>query len=64
VRKIYRTTNLSVARSLLERYGVRYVVVGGLERRDYPAAALAKFKRLGYPSFRAGGTVVYKTHLG
>ena len=27
------------ARSLLERYGVRYVFVGSLERRDYPADA-------------------------
>ena len=36
-----------VARRLLGRYGVRYVFVGSLERKDYPAAALAKFARLG-----------------
>jgi uncharacterized membrane protein len=64
VKRIYRTTDLKTARSLLERYGVRYVVVGGLERQDYPAAALAKFKKLGRPSFRSGRTVVYETDLG
>jgi YYY domain-containing protein len=64
VKRIYRSTDLETARSLLERYGVRYVVVGGLERQDYPAAALAKFKKLGKPSFRAAGTVVYETDPG
>jgi uncharacterized membrane protein len=64
VQRIYRSTNLKTARSLLERYGVRYVVVGGLERRDYPADALAKFAKLGRPSFRAAGTVVYETDPG
>jgi uncharacterized membrane protein len=63
VRKIYRTTDIRAARSLLERYHVRYVVVGGLERHDYPRASLAKFARLGRRSFRAGGTVVYETDL-
>jgi YYY domain-containing protein len=64
VQRIYRTTDLRIARSLLERYRVRYVVVGGLERRDYPPAALAKFDRLGRRSFQAGGTVVYETRTG
>lgn len=64
VQEIYRTTNARTARSLLERYHVSYVVVGGLERRDYPAEALAKFARLGRPSFRSAGTVVYKTSRG
>ena len=64
VQKIYGTTNLRIARSLLQRYRVRYVVVGGLERRDYPRAALAKFERLGRRSFQAAGTVVYETQPG
>jgi uncharacterized membrane protein len=63
VQEIYRTTDLRVARSLLEHYRVRYVVVGGLERRDYPSAGLAKFARLGRPLFRAAGTVVYETDV-
>ena len=57
---IYRTDDIGVARTLLDRYGVRYVFVGSLERKDYPAAALAKFARLGTPVFRSGDTVVYR----
>jgi uncharacterized membrane protein len=64
VKRIYRSTDLKTARSLLNRYDVRYVVVGGLERQDYPAAALAKFKKLGRLSFRSRGTVVYETDPG
>jgi YYY domain-containing protein len=60
VQEIYRTTDDTVARQLLEQYGVDYVFVGELERRDYPADGLAKFARLGTPAFRSGQTVVYE----
>ena len=60
VKQIYGTTDLDVARRLLVEYDVRYVFVGSLERDDYPAAALAKFDRLGTPAFRSGDTVVYR----
>lgn len=60
VTRIYKTTDLAVARRLLLEYDVRYVFVGSLERNDYPAAALAKFDRLGTPAFRSGDTVVYR----
>jgi YYY domain-containing protein len=60
VQQIYSTTDTNVARRLLDEYGVRYVFVGSLEREDYPAAALAKFARLGTPVFRSGDTVVYR----
>ena len=58
--ELYETRDLARARALLRRYRVRYVVVGGLERRDYPRAGLAKFGRLGDPVFRSGDTVVYE----
>jgi uncharacterized membrane protein len=60
VQRIYRTRDLSEARSLLERYDVDYIFVGELERRDYPAASLAKFERLATPVFRSGTTAVYR----
>ncbi|MGZ8694281.1 MAG: DUF2298 domain-containing protein [Gaiellaceae bacterium] len=60
VQRIYRTRDLTEARSLLERYEVDYVFVGELERRDYPAASLAKFERLGTPVFRSGTSAVYR----
>jgi YYY domain-containing protein len=60
VQQIYGTTNVKAARRLLDEYSVRYVFVGTLERKDYRAAALAKFARLGTPVFRSGDTVVYQ----
>ena len=60
VQTIYRTSDADDARRLLRRYRVRYVFVGSLERRDYPAAALEKFAQLGKPVFRSGQTVVYE----
>jgi YYY domain-containing protein len=59
VQRIYRTPSLVVAQSLLARYHVRYVFVGSLERDDYPAAALAKFARLGTRVFSRRRTTVY-----
>ena len=60
VQRIYGTADVALARSLLRRYDVRYVVVGSLEREDYRPAALRKFDRLGRPVFRSGSTVVYR----
>ena len=59
VQRLYATPDVAVARRLLERYGVRYVFVGSLERRDNPAASLEKFDRLGTVAFRSGQTRVY-----
>jgi YYY domain-containing protein len=60
VNRLYETRDPSVARSVLRRYGVRYVFVGSLERAVYPRAGLRKFSRIGTPVFRSGATVVYR----
>jgi YYY domain-containing protein len=59
VTALYRTADRRLARRLLDRYGVRYVMVGSLERDQYPARGLAKFDELGRPVFRSGRTVIY-----
>jgi YYY domain-containing protein len=59
VQRLYATQDAAVARRLLDRYGVRYVFVGSLERRDYPAASLAKFRLMGNEVFRSGSTIIY-----
>lgn len=43
VNGLYSTVDSEVAWRMLRFYGVRYVVVGGLERAWYPAEGLAKF---------------------
>jgi YYY domain-containing protein len=66
---IYSTTDLVLARQLLNEYNVQYVVVGAVERgvvgsgdyfKQYPPAGLDKFSRLGKVVFRSGDTAVYQ----
>jgi len=40
----YTTTELQSARDFLKKYGVKYIVVGQLERNHYPGAGLDKFE--------------------
>ncbi len=68
VATIYETEDLSVAQNLLRQYGVRYVVVGELERIYYPDNGLAKFDtmaRQGVASraFDNGNTAIYQLVL-
>ncbi len=46
VRLAYETADIATAVEVLRRYGVSYVVVGELERLNYPAEGLAKFEAM------------------
>ncbi len=46
VERAYASTNPQDALNVLRKYQARYVVVGGLERKYYPAAGLAKFRNM------------------
>jgi uncharacterized membrane protein len=48
------------ARMLLKQYHVRWIVVGTLERRTYPAAGLEKFARIASEVTRSGQSVLYR----
>jgi YYY domain-containing protein len=56
--RIYNGTTLAEVEPLLDRYGVRYIIVGDLEREEHPAG-LEKFASLPV-AFRSGGTVIYR----
>jgi uncharacterized membrane protein len=60
VETIYRATTAEAARPLLERYGVRYVVFGPIERTTYGDAGVAKWDELGRRVFERDGTTVWK----
>ncbi len=60
VARLYTTPSVRAARQLLDRYDVRLVFVGSLERLDFPAAGLAKFGSLGTVAFHSGRTIVYR----
>jgi len=58
VRKIYSANSLDEARALLDQYHVEYLLVGDLERKDFPTG-LDKFAALPV-AFRQGNTIVYR----
>ena len=59
IRTIYTTNDPIIARSLLQQYGVRYVVAGDLERRVYGDTGLLKFAQMGATVYRAPGMTIY-----
>jgi YYY domain-containing protein len=59
VRTLYTTTDAAVARALIGRYGIGYVVAGPLERTSYGERGLAKFDRLGRRVLDVAGTTVW-----
>jgi len=60
VREIYETHEAERARVLLERYGVRYVYLGALERNTYKNLSDAKFRALGQTIYEAGGVTIFE----
>jgi YYY domain-containing protein len=60
VRTLYTTTDLDEARELIDRYAVRYVVVGPIERTTYGDAGEAKWDELGERVFDQAGTTVWR----
>lgn len=59
---LYTTTDRAVRQALLERYGIRWVVIGEVERQRYDAARLASWDTMFAPVFAHGDTRVY--HVG
>ncbi len=46
VKTLYSTVDITAAQNILDRYNVRYIIVGGLERAYYPPEGLAKFEQM------------------
>src|SRR5829696_5428009 len=60
VDRLYTTTDVAEARRLLDRYDVRYVVVGPIERADHGDAGIAKWDALGRRVYDREGTLVWQ----
>jgi YYY domain-containing protein len=58
VLRIYNATTLTEVLPLLDRYDIRYILVGDLEREKH-RTGLDKFAEL-ETAFRSGGTVIYR----
>jgi uncharacterized membrane protein len=60
VQTLYTTPDVAVARPLIERYGIDYVVVGPIEQTTYGDGGLAKWDQLGTKVYSAEGTTVWR----
>jgi YYY domain-containing protein len=64
VSRVYSTTDPQEASSILRKYQVQWIVIGGLEQAYYPAVGLAKFGTM--PDLRlaydADGVQIYEVH--
>jgi uncharacterized membrane protein len=58
--QLYRDAPIEQVRSILDRYGAQYVVVGDVERKTYGDAVNARFDGTLPVALRAGGTLVYR----
>jgi len=60
IETLYAGVDVEEALTLLDKYDIRYVYVGPLEREEYPAEGLAKFAGMMDVVYESGGVVVYK----
>jgi len=60
IETLYTTADPSEALTLLDRYGIRYIYVGPVERARYPASGLAKFAQILDPVYDAAGVTIYR----
>ena len=64
IASFYTTTDGQAARDFLKKYNVEYVVLGQLERAEYPGPGLDKFEqydgKLWASVYREGDTVIYQ----
>jgi YYY domain-containing protein len=60
IEALYTTTDLAETLTLLERYDIRYVYVGPVERARYPAEGLEKFAQALDVVYEAQGVTIYR----
>jgi YYY domain-containing protein len=60
IKTMYTTPSAAVARPLLDRYDVRYVVVGPIEQTTYGTGGQAKWDQLGRRVYSGQGTTIWQ----
>ena len=60
---LYRDASPADIPSIIQRYGIEYVVVGDLERQAYGQGVTTRFDNMLAVAHRAGGLVIYRTDL-
>ncbi|HUW21261.1 MAG TPA: DUF2298 domain-containing protein [Candidatus Bathyarchaeia archaeon] len=62
VKKIYTSQNLEEVKELLQKYQVRYIFVGTLEKEAYPDLSEEVLSSLGKVIFSSGNTKIYEIY--
>jgi uncharacterized membrane protein len=61
---LYNAVDIEYTREFLDKYDVRYIIVGQLERAAYSPEGIAKFERLNseywQEVYRDGNTAIYE----
>jgi YYY domain-containing protein len=60
IETLYTSVNVGEVLTLLDKYDIRYVYVGPLERDEYPVEGLAKFAGMMETVYESNGVVIYK----
>ncbi|MBU1473160.1 hypothetical protein KKB64_05270 [Patescibacteria group bacterium] len=63
VRTIYESSDIAEAKRILDKYNVRYIVAGTLEREKFKMIDEVKLQELGREVFRHMDTVIYEVSL-
>jgi len=61
VQTLYEAESIEDTKKLIDKYNIRLVFIGDLEREKYPKLNEEKFKLLGKVIFQNGNTKIYKT---
>jgi len=59
IQTLYTTSDWTTAQQIIDRYNIRYIVVGNLERNTYPVNE-EKFSRFLKPFLQKGNLVIYE----
>ncbi len=60
IETIYGSLDAQAALTLMDKYAIKYIYVGPLERNSYPAAALNKFDYIMDVVYQQGAVTIYK----
>ena len=62
VRLVYESGDPGQIRAIINKYNVRYIIVGTLERQKFSVLDEAAISQIATPVFRSGETVIYEVH--
>lgn len=62
IKNLYETSDLQTAKKIIDKYRIKLVFLGQLEKDKYPLLSEEKFTMLGKIIFSEGQTKIYKLH--